>query len=50
MDELLRRDLPAWPYLFLYHLKWLWGVSAKLSGVVPHPDGDHPPARAAAAL
>ena len=27
------------PYLFLYHLKWFWGASAKLSGVVPHPDG-----------
>lgn len=27
------------PYLFLYHLKWFWGASAKLSGIVPHPDG-----------
>jgi len=31
--------LAARPYLFLYHLKWLWGVSAKLDGFVPHPDG-----------
>jgi peptide/nickel transport system substrate-binding protein len=31
--------LAARPYLFLYHLKWFWGASAKLSGVVPHPDG-----------
>jgi peptide/nickel transport system substrate-binding protein len=31
--------LPARPYLFLYHLKWFWGASAKLSGIVPHPDG-----------
>ncbi|HMK79287.1 MAG TPA: ABC transporter substrate-binding protein [Xanthobacteraceae bacterium] len=31
--------LPARPYLFLYHLKWFWGASAKLSGFVPHPDG-----------
>jgi peptide/nickel transport system substrate-binding protein len=31
--------LPARPYLFLYHLKWFWGASAKLNGVVPHPDG-----------
>jgi peptide/nickel transport system substrate-binding protein len=31
--------LPARPYLFLYHLKWFWGASSKLSGVVPHPDG-----------
>jgi peptide/nickel transport system substrate-binding protein len=31
--------LPARPYLFLYHLKWFWGASAKLTGVVPHPDG-----------
>jgi peptide/nickel transport system substrate-binding protein len=31
--------LPARSYLFLYHLKWFWGASAKLSGVVPHPDG-----------
>ncbi len=31
--------LAARPYLFLYHLKWLWGVSARLDGFVPHPDG-----------
>jgi peptide/nickel transport system substrate-binding protein len=31
--------LAARPYLFLYHLKWLWGVSAKLDGFVPHRDG-----------
>jgi peptide/nickel transport system substrate-binding protein len=31
--------LAARPYLFLYHLKWFWGVSAKLDGFVPHPDG-----------
>lgn len=31
--------LPARPYLFLYHLKWFWGASAKLTGIVPHPDG-----------
>jgi peptide/nickel transport system substrate-binding protein len=31
--------LPVRAYLFLYHLKWFWGASAKLSGVVPHPDG-----------
>src|SRR5947208_10736868 len=31
--------LPAPPYLFLYHLKWFWGASAKLTGIVPHPDG-----------
>jgi peptide/nickel transport system substrate-binding protein len=31
--------LAARPYLFLYHLKWLWGVAAKLDGFVPHRDG-----------
>jgi peptide/nickel transport system substrate-binding protein len=31
--------LPARPSLCLYHLKWFWGASAKLSGIVPHPDG-----------
>jgi peptide/nickel transport system substrate-binding protein len=31
--------LPARPYLFLYHLKWFWGASARLTGVIPHPDG-----------
>jgi peptide/nickel transport system substrate-binding protein len=31
--------LAARPYLFLYHLKWLWGVSARLDGFVPHRDG-----------
>jgi peptide/nickel transport system substrate-binding protein len=27
------------PHLFLYHLKWLWGTSAKLEGFQPYPDG-----------
>jgi peptide/nickel transport system substrate-binding protein len=31
--------LSARPYVFLYHLKWYWGLSAKLDGFVPHPDG-----------
>ena len=31
--------LAARPYLFLYHLKWFWGASARLDGFVPHPDG-----------
>ena len=31
--------LAARPYIFLYHLKWYWGLSAKLDGFVPHPDG-----------
>ena len=31
--------LAARPYLFLYHLKWLWGVSSRLDGFVPHRDG-----------
>jgi peptide/nickel transport system substrate-binding protein len=31
--------LAARPYLFLYHLKWYWGASRKLTGFVPHPDG-----------
>jgi peptide/nickel transport system substrate-binding protein len=31
--------LAARPYLFLFHLKWLWGVSARLDGFVPHRDG-----------
>jgi peptide/nickel transport system substrate-binding protein len=31
--------LAARPYLFLYHLKWLWGVSAKLDGFVSYRDG-----------
>jgi peptide/nickel transport system substrate-binding protein len=31
--------LAARPYIFLYHLKWYWCVSAKLDGFVPHPDG-----------
>jgi peptide/nickel transport system substrate-binding protein len=31
--------LAARPYLFLYHLKWFWGASAKLDGFVAHPDG-----------
>jgi peptide/nickel transport system substrate-binding protein len=31
--------LAARPYLFLYHLKWFWGVSSRLDGFVPHRDG-----------
>ena len=27
------------PYLFMYHLKWFWGATRKLSGFTPHPDG-----------
>ncbi|MBV9826783.1 MAG: ABC transporter substrate-binding protein [Alphaproteobacteria bacterium] len=27
------------PALFLYHYKWLWGVSRKVDGFVPYPDG-----------
>jgi peptide/nickel transport system substrate-binding protein len=31
--------LAARPYIFLYHLKWYWGLSGNLDGFVPHPDG-----------
>jgi peptide/nickel transport system substrate-binding protein len=31
--------LAARPELVLYHFKWLWGVSRKVSGFVPNPDG-----------
>jgi peptide/nickel transport system substrate-binding protein len=31
--------LTARPHLFLYHLKWLWGTTAKLDGFTPFPDG-----------
>ena len=27
------------PHLILYHVKWLWGVSDKLTGFTPTPDG-----------
>ena len=27
------------PVMFLYHYKWLWGVSRKVQGFAPHPDG-----------
>ena len=27
------------PHIVLYHLKWLWGLSDKVSGFVPMPDG-----------
>ena len=29
----------ARPEIVLYHFKWLWGVSRKVSGFVPNPDG-----------
>lgn len=31
--------LTARPALFLYHFRWFWGVSQKLEGFVPYPDG-----------
>jgi peptide/nickel transport system substrate-binding protein len=31
--------LAARPHIFLYHLKWLWGTTAKLDGFTPFPDG-----------
>jgi peptide/nickel transport system substrate-binding protein len=31
--------LAARPVLFLYHFRWVWGVSQKLQGFVPYPDG-----------
>ncbi len=27
------------PHLFLYNYKWLWGLSEKVDGFAPHPDG-----------
>jgi peptide/nickel transport system substrate-binding protein len=27
------------PHIVLYHLKWLWGLNARVSGFVPAPDG-----------
>jgi peptide/nickel transport system substrate-binding protein len=27
------------PVMFLYHYKWLWGVSRKVQGFTPNPDG-----------
>jgi peptide/nickel transport system substrate-binding protein len=27
------------PFLFLYHLRWFWGLSTKLTGFQPYPDG-----------
>ncbi len=27
------------PELVLYHFKWLWGVSRKVTGFIPNPDG-----------
>ena len=34
--DLWMRDLP---YLPLYHFTWFWGVSDKVGGLVPRPDG-----------
>lgn len=31
--------LAARPAVFLYHFRWFWGVSQKLEGLVPYPDG-----------
>jgi len=31
--------LAARPLLFLYHFRWFWGVSSRLEGFVPYPDG-----------
>jgi peptide/nickel transport system substrate-binding protein len=31
--------LAARPVLFLYHFRWFWGVSSRVEGFVPYPDG-----------
>ena len=31
--------MAARPALFLYHYKWIWGMSRKVEGFVPSPDG-----------
>lgn len=31
--------LAARPVIFLYHYKWLWGMSRKVEGFEPYPDG-----------
>jgi peptide/nickel transport system substrate-binding protein len=31
--------MAALPYLPLYHFTWFWGLSEKVSGFVPRPDG-----------
>ena len=36
VNELWMKDLP---YLPLYHFTWLWGVSDKVTGFTPRPDG-----------
>jgi peptide/nickel transport system substrate-binding protein len=27
------------PHIVLYHYRWLWGVSDRVRGFVPEPDG-----------
>jgi peptide/nickel transport system substrate-binding protein len=34
--EILLKDRP---HMILYHLRWFWGMSAKLQGFQPYPDG-----------
>ena len=34
--EILLKDRP---HMILYHLRWFWGLSAKLEGFQPYPDG-----------
>src|SRR6202051_3544725 len=38
-DQAAAIYLTARPNLFLYHLKWIWGTTAKLAGFAPYPDG-----------
>ena len=33
------RHLADRPHLFLYHYKLFWGMSDKVAGFQPHPDG-----------
>lgn len=35
-EKVLRDELPI---IYMYHEAWIWGLSAKLSGFVPNPDG-----------
>jgi peptide/nickel transport system substrate-binding protein len=36
ISDLYLRDRP---YLVLYHFRWLWGLSDRVTGFVPYPDG-----------
>ena len=38
-DKIAAIVLKERPWIFLFHRKWIWGMSKNLDGYTPYPDG-----------